>query len=86
MSVPVLICVFTLVVVKRVESKWSKSLVIEQVHFYGIKNAADDVGIDHDPIHNFEDNIDLIDPIMPPDHVEQQIFQVKNIEQKYYHW
>jgi hypothetical protein len=75
-----------LVVVEGIESIRSKCLVVNEIHFNGIEDAADDVAIENDPIHNFEDNIDFIDPIISPDHVEEEVLQVDNIIKIYYNW
>ena len=42
----------------------------------GVEDAADEVSIHDDPVENLEDDIDLVEPVLPSHQVKHDLFDI----------
>lgn len=65
-----------MVVILRVESKCSKLFLFDKVDIYSVEDTADKMSVDNYPVYYLENDVDLVDPISAPHHVEKQLLKV----------
>lgn len=46
---------------------------------YGVEDASDEVSVENDPVCNFDQNVYLVDPVVPTHQVKKHLLQVHNI-------
>ena len=73
----------TLIVILTIGGELPEVLLLDEVLVNRMKNTTNDVRIQHDPVCNLYQNVDLVHPVVPTHQVEQHFLQVYNVVDVY---